>query len=90
MGTTCTRAHLCPSLIAAGDIHWTEAHVRSRVGSKGRSGGWPTSPARNNRLWATSAAAHSTRACGVPSQPPTSSTARKCWARKAQLSFRVP
>eukprot|EP00965_Chrysotila_dentata_P013406 443718-Pleurochrysis_carterae.AAC.2 len=50
MGTTCMSAHSCPSLTAAGTIHCTEAHVRSRVGSKGRSGGWPTSPARSSRL----------------------------------------
>eukprot|EP00965_Chrysotila_dentata_P110376 3646657-Pleurochrysis_carterae.AAC.2 len=78
MGTICTRAHSCPSLTAAGRIHCTEANVRSRVGSNGCSGGGPTSPARSRRLWATSAAAHSTRACKVPSQPPASSTARKC------------
>eukprot|EP00965_Chrysotila_dentata_P186911 6171089-Pleurochrysis_carterae.AAC.1 len=83
-------AHSCQSLTAAGCIHCTEAHVRSRVGSNGRSGGWPTSPARRRRLCATRAAAHSTLACGVPSQPPASSTARKCCARKALLSLRVP
>eukprot|EP00965_Chrysotila_dentata_P202956 6181427-Pleurochrysis_carterae.AAC.1 len=70
MGTTWMSAHSCPSLTAPGDIHCTEAHVRSRVGSKGRSGGLPTSPARSSKLCATSAAAHSTLACGVPPQPP--------------------
>eukprot|EP00965_Chrysotila_dentata_P075344 2488331-Pleurochrysis_carterae.AAC.3 len=30
------------------------------------------------------------RACGVPPQPPARRTARKCWARNALLSRRVP
>eukprot|EP00965_Chrysotila_dentata_P200916 6180260-Pleurochrysis_carterae.AAC.1 len=78
MGTTWISAHSCPSLTVAGCIHCTDAQVRSRVGSKGRSGGCPTSPARSSRLCATSAAAHSIRACGVPPQPPISSITRKC------------
>eukprot|EP00965_Chrysotila_dentata_P033137 1104110-Pleurochrysis_carterae.AAC.1 len=78
MGTTWSSAHSCPSLTAAGCIHCTEAQVRSRVGSKGRSDGWPTWPARNSKLCATSAAAHSTLACGDPPQPPASSIVQKC------------
>eukprot|EP00965_Chrysotila_dentata_P129708 4288295-Pleurochrysis_carterae.AAC.1 len=90
IGNTCTSAHSCPSLIADGCIHCTEAHVRSRVLSNSRSVGWPTSPARSSRLWARSAAAHSIRATRVPFQPLASAMARKCCAQNARLSFRVP
>eukprot|EP00965_Chrysotila_dentata_P017702 588505-Pleurochrysis_carterae.AAC.1 len=67
MGTTWMSAHSCQSLTAAGCIHCTEAHVRSLVGSNGRSVVWPTSPARSNKLCEICAAAHSMRAFGVPS-----------------------
>eukprot|EP00965_Chrysotila_dentata_P180467 5957156-Pleurochrysis_carterae.AAC.1 len=64
--------------------------MRSRVGSNARSCGCPTSPARNKRLWASKAAAHSTRPRAVCRQSHSSATRRKWIARKALLSLLVP
>eukprot|EP00965_Chrysotila_dentata_P079829 2633187-Pleurochrysis_carterae.AAC.1 len=90
MPTTCTSAHRCPLLAADGARHSTEAHVRSRVQSNSLSCGWPISPARRRRLCASSAAAQSSRLCSVHPLAPASAAARKCAARNARLSFRVP
>eukprot|EP00965_Chrysotila_dentata_P164915 5445342-Pleurochrysis_carterae.AAC.1 len=64
IGTTETRAHSNPLLACDACIQRMEAHVMSRSGSNGRVCGRPSSPARNNRLCASSAAAHSTTPLG--------------------------
>eukprot|EP00965_Chrysotila_dentata_P028872 959790-Pleurochrysis_carterae.AAC.1 len=55
-----TSAHGCPLLAAEGSIHQMEPQVMSRVGSKSAPSVTPISPPRSSRLWASSAAAHST------------------------------
>eukprot|EP00965_Chrysotila_dentata_P149065 4923624-Pleurochrysis_carterae.AAC.1 len=90
MGTTWINAHSCPSLVAEGCIHRIDAHVRSRVASNGLSCGWPISPARSMRLWASRAAAHSSRPRGDCRQSHSLAIWRKWIARNARLSFRVP
>eukprot|EP00965_Chrysotila_dentata_P151807 5016630-Pleurochrysis_carterae.AAC.1 len=53
-------AHSYPLLTSAGSIHRIDAQVMSRVGSNSRDCGLPNLPPRRSRLWASSAAAHST------------------------------
>eukprot|EP00965_Chrysotila_dentata_P032739 1090931-Pleurochrysis_carterae.AAC.1 len=61
MGVMCTTTHSCPSLAAQGRIHLRDAHVMSLLPSNSRPRGWPSSPPRRRALWASSAAAHSSR-----------------------------
>eukprot|EP00965_Chrysotila_dentata_P101930 3364389-Pleurochrysis_carterae.AAC.1 len=67
-----------------------EPQVMSRVASKSAPSATPISPPRSRRLWASSAAAHSTTPRREPLSYPCRASAAKCAARKARLSFRSP
>eukprot|EP00965_Chrysotila_dentata_P092078 3040035-Pleurochrysis_carterae.AAC.1 len=62
----------------------------SLLPSNSRPRGWPISPPRSRALWASRAAAHSSRSRTVRRHSPALSTCLKCCARKPRHRARVP